>query len=106
MSGAAVSVQFPQNRNEPIRFIRQRMKTVSARSSILRGGSLLAAGQVASQASSFIRNVIIARIISPADFGIAATFATTLSLMEMISYLAGEKLLVQSPDGDDPRLED
>jgi O-antigen/teichoic acid export membrane protein len=78
---------------------------VSAHSSILKGGSHLVAGQLACQASSFVRNLFIARIISPADFGIAATFAMTLSLMEMLSNVAAEMLLVQSPDGDNPRLQ-
>ncbi len=63
------------------------------------------AGQVGGQACSFIRNLVIARIISPADFGIAATFAMTLSLMEMLSNVAAEMLLIQSPDGDNPRLQ-
>ena len=73
--------------------------------SILKGGSQLVAGQVANQVSSFIRNLIIARLVSPADFGIAATFGMTLSLMEMLSNVAAEMLLVQSPDGNDPGLQ-
>ncbi len=73
--------------------------------SILKGGSQLVAGQVVNQVSSFIRNLIIARLVSPADFGIAATFGMTLSLMEMLSNVAAEMLLVQSPDGNDPGLQ-
>lgn len=78
---------------------------MSLLSSVFKGGSQLALGQFASQASSFVRNLIIARVISPADFGIAATFSMTLSLMEMISYVAAEAFIVQSPNGDDPRLQ-
>jgi O-antigen/teichoic acid export membrane protein len=78
---------------------------VSTTSSIFKGGLHLTLGQISSQVCSFIRNLIVARFISPADFGIAATFAMTLSLLEMISNLAAEMLLVQSPDGDDPRLQ-
>ena len=78
---------------------------MSLLSSVFKGGSQLALGQVASQACSFLRNLIIARVISPADFGIAATFAMTLSLMEMISNVASEMLLVQSPEGNDPKLQ-
>jgi O-antigen/teichoic acid export membrane protein len=78
---------------------------VSLRAAVLKGGSQLVLGQVASQVFSFARNLIIARVISPADFGIAATFAMTLSLMEMISNVASEMLLVQSPDGDSPEME-
>jgi O-antigen/teichoic acid export membrane protein len=73
--------------------------------SILKGGSQLVAGQIANQVSSFIRNLVIARLVSPADFGIAATFGMTLSLMEMLSNVAAEMLLVQSPDGNDPGLQ-
>jgi O-antigen/teichoic acid export membrane protein len=78
---------------------------MSLLSSVFKGGSQLALGQVASQACSFLRNLIIARVVSPADFGIAATFAMTLSLMEMISNVASEMLLVQSPEGNDPKLQ-
>lgn len=78
---------------------------MSLRTAVFKGGSQLVLGQVVSQVFSFARNVIIARVISPADFGIAATFAMTLSLMEMISNVASEMLLVQSPDGDSRDLE-
>ena len=78
---------------------------MSVSSSIFKGGSQLALGQIVSQACSFVRNLVIARIVSPADFGIAATFAMTLSLMEMVSNVASEMLLVQSPDGNEPGLQ-
>jgi O-antigen/teichoic acid export membrane protein len=60
----------------------------------------LAAGQIFIQICSFIRNVVIARLISPADFGIASMFAISLSLIEMISNLAAEKLIIQDIEGD------
>jgi O-antigen/teichoic acid export membrane protein len=44
-------------------------------------------------------------LISPADFGIASIFAMTFYLMEMISNLATETLLVQAEDGDDPQFQ-
>jgi O-antigen/teichoic acid export membrane protein len=54
---------------------------------------------------SFVRNVVLARLISPSNFGIAATFAITYSLLEMLSSLSADKLLIQSAHGEDPRLE-
>jgi O-antigen/teichoic acid export membrane protein len=57
------------------------------------------------QACAFVRNVVLARLLSPEDFGIAATFALTATLLEMLSNLAADRLLVQAPDGDDERLE-
>jgi len=77
---------------------------MSLRSSLFKGGSQLAIGQMMSQVFSFLRNLIIARIIAPADFGIAATFSMTVSLVEMVSNIAAETLIVQAPDGDEPRL--
>jgi O-antigen/teichoic acid export membrane protein len=44
-------------------------------------------------------------MISVEDFGIASTFAIMLALVEMTSNIALDRLLVQAPDGDDPRLE-
>lgn len=69
---------------------------------LLGGGGKLIAGQVLGQACSFGRNVIVARLLTPEDFGIAATFAIAVSLFEMISNLAVDRLLVQADDGDDP----
>lgn len=59
-------------------------------------------GQVLGQGMSFIRNIIVARLISPEDFGIAATFVISIGLLERISDLAVDRLLVQAEDGDDP----
>jgi O-antigen/teichoic acid export membrane protein len=73
---------------------------------VLKGGVKLGSSQVLIQGFSFIRNVIIARLISPADFGIAALFAMTFSLLEMMSNLAQERLLIQAEDGDETRLQD
>jgi O-antigen/teichoic acid export membrane protein len=73
--------------------------------SLFRGGVSLGGGQLIVQLCSFIRNLIVARMISVSDFGIAAAFAMTFSLLELISSLALDKLLIQSPDGDEPVLQ-
>ncbi|MBZ5583331.1 MAG: oligosaccharide flippase family protein [Acidobacteriia bacterium] len=74
-------------------------------SSTVRGGLRLGGGQVVTQACSFIRNVILARLISVEDFGVAAAFAMTLSLLEMISNVSADKLLIQAADGDEPAFQ-
>lgn len=79
---------------------------MSVRQRILGGAALLATGQVLRQSFSFIRNIIIARLISPDDFGIAATFVIAVSLLEMISDLAAHRLLVQAEDGNDERFQE
>lgn len=69
---------------------------------LLKGGLKLGVGQVISQVCSFIRSIIIARLISPEDYGIAAIFATVFVLLEQVSNLAADKLLIQAKDGNDP----
>src|SRR3972149_4355777 len=78
---------------------------MSLRASILKGGLKLGANQGVAQACSFVRSVILARLISPEDFGIAATLAITISLFEMVSNLSAELLLVQAEDGNEPRFQ-
>ena len=75
------------------------------KNSFFRGALKLGGGQVVSQACSFGRNIIMARLISPENFGIAATFAMTFALLEMASNVSVQTLLVQAPDGDDARFE-
>lgn len=62
-------------------------------------------GQLATQLSSFVRYAIVARLLTPAEFGIAALFVTALQLVDMVSNVAAETLLVQAPDGDDVDLQ-
>jgi len=78
---------------------------VSLRRQVFKGAAVVGLGQGFGQALSFVRNVIVARLLGPEDFGIAATFALTLSLLEMISDLGTDKLIIQAQDGDDPRLQ-
>ena len=75
------------------------------RNSVVSGGLSLAVGQAASQVCSFIRSIILARLLSQEDFGIAAVFATILSLLEMVSNLSASTLIVQASDGDEPALQ-
>lgn len=65
-------------------------------------GLKLGVNQGVVQVCSFARNVIMARLLTTADFGIASIFAMTYGLLEMVSNLAVETLLIQAPDGDDP----
>jgi len=80
-------------------------KDGSIKGQVVRGGVNLAVGQIFIQICSFARNIIIARLISPADFGIASMFAISLSLVEMISSLAAEKLIIQASEGDSERFQ-
>jgi len=69
---------------------------------IARSSLVLIIGQGGGQLLSLIRNAIIGHLLTPEDFGIAATFAITVSAIEMASDLAVDRLLVQSKKGNDP----
>jgi O-antigen/teichoic acid export membrane protein len=78
----------------------------AARSRRPAAGFLVAfGGQAGAQALGFVRNLIVARLVSAADFGICATFAMTVALLNMLGDLSVDKLLVQAKDGDSPRVQ-
>ncbi len=70
-----------------------------------KGGAVLGLGQVVGQFCSFGRNIIIARIVSPTDFGVAAIFVMIVTFLEMMSNFSIDRLLVQDPDGDDIKFQ-
>ncbi|MDG5466835.1 oligosaccharide flippase family protein [Deltaproteobacteria bacterium IMCC39524] len=68
---------------------------------LFRGAMVLSGTQAVGQVCSLGRNIIVARLISPADFGVAAIFLMTVNLMDMISNMSLDRLLVQAEDGDE-----
>jgi O-antigen/teichoic acid export membrane protein len=71
----------------------------------VKGTLFLSAGRGMERGLQFLRNIIVARIVSPEDFGIAALFVMTVSFLETMSNLAVDTLLIQSPEGDKPRFQ-
>lgn len=78
---------------------------MSERRRIFAGAAAMSAAQVAEQACVFARNLILARLLGPDNMGVAATLAVTLSLLEMTSDLAADRLLLQAKDGDEAELQ-
>ena len=78
---------------------------MSLRARFLKGGVDLTLGFAGQQALTFLRNVLIARLIGPENFGIAVTFAIVLSVLELLSDVGTEQFLIRSPDGEDPALQ-
>jgi O-antigen/teichoic acid export membrane protein len=70
----------------------------------IKGTIVLTISQVTIFVCRFIRNIIIARILTKEDYGIAATFALTVTTIEMVSSFAIDRLVVQSRHGDDPEF--
>jgi O-antigen/teichoic acid export membrane protein len=73
---------------------------MSLHSRIVKGSIALTAGQVISYGTSFVRNWILARLLTKADMGIAATFAIAVSLFELVNRMGISGLVVQSKEGD------
>lgn len=76
-----------------------------SRKQFLKSGGILTAGNGISALSSFLRNIIIARLISVEDFGIAALFALTMSAVEVAGNLSVDKIIIQDKNGDDERFQ-
>jgi O-antigen/teichoic acid export membrane protein len=61
-------------------------------------GQLLT-GEAVALLCGFIRNIIVARFLSPGDFGIAATLAMTVSMIEMVTDFGVNRYLTRSQEG-------
>lgn len=66
---------------------------------------LLLSGYAASSALFMLRSLIIARLITVSEYGIAATFGMVIAVTEMLSALGLQQQLVQAKDGNDPKLQ-
>lgn len=72
---------------------------------MVRTALLLLSGNAAASLVLLFRNLFVARLIPVADYGIAATFAVIVSLMELASGLGLQQQIVQSKRGDDPHFQ-
>ncbi len=68
-------------------------------------GALLFCGFTAAQALSFVRNALIGHALSKDNFGIAATITIILQMIETLSDLGADRLIVQARDGDQPKFQ-
>ncbi|MEO5620026.1 MAG: oligosaccharide flippase family protein [Cypionkella sp.] len=66
---------------------------------------LILSGNVFRAVILMVRNIIIARLISVADYGIASTFMLAMSIVEMMSALGLQQQMVQAKNGNDPHLQ-
>lgn len=65
---------------------------------------MLFSGFALAQVFSFARNAIVAHWLSRGDFGIAAAILLLLQLIETLSDLGTDRMILQARDGDDPRV--
>ncbi|MCF6290969.1 MAG: oligosaccharide flippase family protein [Desulfobacterales bacterium] len=78
---------------------------MSLRTAVLKGARVLVIGQATAQGLVLIRHMIVAQNISTADVGIGIALMSCLTLVEMMSSVRPDALLIQADDGDDPELQ-
>lgn len=66
---------------------------------------LLLSGNVAISLVLFLRMILIARVISVADFGIASTFMISVTIMQLLSNIGLNQMIIQASDGDAAELQ-
>ena len=72
---------------------------------MIRSAALLVSGNAVISLTTLVRNLLVARLVSVEDYGIAATFAVSMAIVELASNFGLQQLIVQDRGGDDPRLQ-
>lgn len=72
---------------------------------MLRTAVMVLSGNAFSSLMMLVRNLLIARLVSVEDYGIAATFAISMAVVEMAANLGLQQLIVQDEKGNDPKLQ-
>jgi O-antigen/teichoic acid export membrane protein len=72
---------------------------------MLRSALLVLSGNAAASLLLLARNLIVARLIPVADYGVASTFAVAMAVVEMMSALGLQQQIVQAKNGEDPRFQ-
>lgn len=67
-------------------------------------GAMLFSGFAASQVMSFLRNALLGHALAKGDFGIAAILTLLLQLLDSLTDLGVDRLIVQAPDGNRRRF--
>ena len=72
---------------------------------MLKRAVFLTAGNALTSLLLLARNILVARLISVEDFGVAATFAITMALIEMMTQLGLDQMIIQDKKGEDPKMQ-
>lgn len=80
----------------------QRCFCFAKRRAMFRSILLIVSGNAANAVLLLIRNLLVARLISVENYGIASTFAVAIAIIEMASTFGLQQLLIQDKRGDDP----
>ena len=70
----------------------------------IRGSALLTGSEAIVYGASFVRNMLLARLLAKADFGIAATFSMVVMLLEFSQRLGISRFVVRDKEGAQPEF--
>jgi len=74
---------------------------MSESNKLLRGTVVLTIGRVTGYGLSFVRNLILARLLSKVDYGLAAVFGMAMTLLEVSGRMGFGMQIIQSKAGGD-----
>ena len=72
---------------------------------MFRSALLILSGNAAASLLLLARNLIVARLIPVEDYGVAATFAIAMAVVEMASALGLQQQIIQARNGEDPHFQ-
>ncbi len=72
---------------------------------MLKKAIMVVSGNAFGSVFLLLRNLIVARLMSPENYGIASTFAISMAAVETLSYLGLNQLMVIDKDGDKPHFQ-
>ncbi|MFV0491250.1 MAG: oligosaccharide flippase family protein [Pseudorhodobacter sp.] len=72
---------------------------------MIRKALLILSGNAAASLLLLARNLMVARLIPVEDYGVAATFAMVMAMVEMASAFGLQQQIVQAQEGDDPHFQ-
>ena len=72
---------------------------------MLKTATVLLGSNVGVAVLKMLRNVLLARLLSVENYGVASTFAVIFALFEMLGYLGLDRLMVQTGAPDIPRVQ-
>jgi O-antigen/teichoic acid export membrane protein len=70
-----------------------------------KGARAYFAATVVSQVGALVRYAILSRLLGPSQLGLAATIILTAAFFESVSDSGGDRFLIQSREGDSPRVQ-
>ena len=72
---------------------------------LLKGGTLLTCGAIVTHIFLLLRSIFIAKLIGAKEMGVAALLGLTVILLELMSNLNIEKLIIQASDGNEEEFQ-